>query len=279
MAFQPVYVALITVGGRTYEYYGNAEDELSLVEERPTLRLVEGQIENYQLPHQVAIVPLFSTQLKIPREQFEPLSFTVGNHEIEIEQLYTRGGEAVIYKGRLDHRPVIFKMYTRAAKKLRGLPSEIRDYLPERYLLLKEGRGRYVVVMQPLQEVVYSDRIYQQSLEFLKRMEALNEVHGDISPGNLMMDAEGNVKFIDFLRLRGGTPFYSKGNTDRQALGRVLLGFKYAPFGLRCHKCTLRKLYEVYRSSHPEASEAEFFQWFQCTFPQDQQSLHLLQMV
>ena len=63
----------------------------------------------------------------------------------------------------------------------------------------------------------------------------------------------------------------------QQREGRVLLGFEYAPLikeylnqlGMVWQKCTLRKLYEVYRSSHPAANESEFFQWFEPTLTSD----------
>lgn len=61
-------------------------------------------------------------------------------------------------------------------------------------------------------------------------MKKSDKIHGDISPGNIMMDKEGNVKFIDFSRSPSNkeTRFYSQNHTDTQGMGRVLFGLKYA---------------------------------------------------
>ncbi len=287
--FKPTFVALIKINDISYEYYGNELNQLSLVEEQPTFKLNPElqQLDNYPIPHTVEILSLFSTKIKIPRESFiNPIKFITNNKEISIDQFYIKGGEASIYTGKINNNPVIFKMYTRAGKKLRALSPKIRKYQPYKYILFKEGRGRYLVGMQILQEAVWSEKIFNQSLEFLKIMDDLNEIHGDISPGNLMMDYERNVKFIDFIRIKGGTPFYSKNTTDRQALGRTLLGIKYTSLikqyinqlNITYTKYTLFKLYDIYLKYYPDSEEKDFFNWFYQNFPQDEYSLQLLQM-
>lgn len=109
-------------------------------------------------------------------------------------------------------------MDTRFGKTLRALPNEINEYLPQKYLLFKEGSGKYIVAMQPLQEAIWSDKLYQQSFRFLKKMESLNGLHSS----NIMQDAEGNLKLIDFSQtaIMKGTPFYAAEKRDRQAMAR-----------------------------------------------------------
>jgi serine/threonine protein kinase len=140
--------------------------------------------------------------------------------------------------------------------------------------------------MEHLQELIFTDRIYEQSMLFLQKMQLLNEIHGDISPGNVMQDSEGNVKFIDFSRskLNIGTDFYSQGRNDKQAMAIVLLNYKYTSLikehyqqlGIihNNYKYTLDKLYKF-----KELDEIKFFEWFEVNFPQDEQSYKLLKMI
>jgi len=280
--FQPSYLALVQAQGTICEYYLNEQNELSLIEEAASFQLVHGQIQNYPLPHSVKIKQIYNTSIKISCEPFvQQIHINFDTHSIVLENLYRKGGEAIIYKGTLDGRSVVFKMYTRFGKKLRALPVKIHKYLPQKYLLFKEGAGRYVIAMEKLEEPRWSQQLYHQSLEFLK----LHVLHGDISPGNVMQDTEGNLKLIDFLRIgiMKGTPFYASGNTDQQALGRVLLSLKYQPLmktflsnlGVSCKRCSLSKLYRVFAGTH---SIPEFLQWFQQNFEQDQISRDLIQM-
>lgn len=281
--FRPRSIATITIDNQSYDYYVVEDNQLALIEEKPTLRLVDGQIENLSSPHSVLIKPLYRVDSNIPLKVLkQPLRFTIGNHQVSIDQIYTRGGEAVIYKGTLDGHLVIIKTYVKAPRTLRALPPKLRPYLPKKYLLFEDSSRGYFIAMEPLENLVYSQKIFNQSLEFLKILEALNEVHGDISPGNLLQDSEGNVKVIDFTRPGSlGTPFYSQGHSDRQAMARVLLGYKYAPLVkqyIDAGRSTLYRLYRYYQSLFPGADEEQFFKWFQETFPQDQESLQLINM-
>lgn len=281
--FRPKSIATVTVGNQSYDYYIVDDNQLALIEEKPTLRLIQGQVEGLSSPHSVLIKPLYRVESHIPLKDLKRvLKLTIGNHQVSIDQIYLRGGEAVIYKGTLDGQPVIIKTYIKFPRTLRALPPELRPYLPKKYLLFEDLSRGYFISMEPLEELVYSQKIFNQSLEFLNLLEALNEVHGDISPGNLLQDSEGNLKIIDFARPGSlGTPFYSQGNSDRKAMARVLLGYKYASL-IRNYinegSPTLYKLYRYYQSRFPGADEQQFFKWFQETFPQDQESLQLLMM-
>lgn len=315
------FVALISVEGTIYEYYhydaGLPPELVSLIEERPTLKLVRDddkwRIEHYTTAHTVEIVPMFRVGVRLPREPLvQPMAFAIDAHQIVIQQIIDRGVEGVIYTGTLDNNPMIFKMYTRNRRTLRSLPPEIREYVPRKYLLFEDKIKRYVIAMQPLINTTFSEKLLQQSLQFLQIMQQLGEVHGDISPGNVMMDEAGNVKFIDFARTPAnkGTAFYSKNRTDAQALAIVLLGFKYAEWTrgyiqnlftqvnaralpkdetiidklrgqleLPLHRFTLGALFRNYKLGvENEIPEAEFVEWLKTTLPQDDQSRLLISM-
>lgn len=275
------YVALITVDRTIYEYYGNANYEFGLAEEKPTFKL------NQPLPPNVKVIPTYCTTVEVSPQLASPLRFVINNYSIYIEKILSRGGEAIIYQGTLNQRPVVFRKYLFLSRKLRSLPPEIYNYVPRKYLLFNDGEDIPILVMEQLKELVFTNRIYEQSLLFLQQMEALNEVHGDISPSNVMQNNEGNVKFIDFSRStrNKGTKFYSKERTDRQAMAIVLLNYKYRDLvkehcqslGLIHNdhrKYTLGNLYKL-----KGMDESAFFNWIEHTFPQDQQSSTLFGMI
>lgn len=269
------YVALITVNGITYEYYGNSNYEFGLIEEKPTIKINGDHVENYPFVHTLNLIPLYSTNYEIPKNLSTPLNFMVKDYLIHIEKVYKTGGEAIIYQGTLNQFPVLFRKYVRLTRKLRLLPPEINKYMPKKYLLFNDNEEIPILVMEHLQELIFTDKIYEQSLLFLQQMESLNEVHGDISPGNVMQDNEGNLKLIDFSRskLNIGTSFYSENRTDKQSMAIVLLNSKYSAL-IKNYSDTLAKLYIL-----KQMDEIQFFKWFESTFPQDQQSYTLLNMI
>jgi len=281
------YIALVTVNEITETYYGNSNNEFGLIEEKPTIILKENKIINYPFVHTVNLISMYSTSEEVPLNLLSPLHFMINDHSIYIEKFYKRGGEAVIFQGIFDQIPVLFRRYTKLTRKLRLLPSEISEYLPKKYLLFEDDYGVPILVMEHLKELIFTDRIYEQSMLFLEKMQSLNEIHGDISLGNVMQDSEGNVKFIDFSRskLNLGTEFYSQGRNDKQAMAIVLLNYKYESLikdyyqqlGLihdNTCKYTLNKLYKF-----KQLDEIKFFKWFEVTFPQDKQSYRLLEMI
>jgi serine/threonine protein kinase len=281
------YVALITVDGIIYQYYGNSDYEFGSVEEKPTVKLQGDQLVNYPLIHTVNLIPMYSTSVEVPVNLVLPLHFMINGYSIYIERIYKKGGEAVIFQGTLNQISVLFRRYFRLSRKLRLLPPEINRYVPKKYLLFNDAEDVPILAMEQLQGLIFTDRIYEQSLMFIQQMEVLNEVHGDISLGNVMQDRDGNVKFIDFSRtkLNIGTSFYSHGRTDRQALAIVLLSYKYISL-IKEHYIQLGLIYDdnytytldkLYTFKGLE--EITFFQWFEHTFPQDEQSYTLFGMI
>jgi len=280
------YVALVTVNESIATYYGNLND-FGLAEEKPTITLKGNQIVNYPFAHTVNLISMYSTSEEVLSNLSSPLHFMINGFSIYIEKIYKRGGEAVIFQGTFNQIPVLFRRYVKLARKLRLLPSEISEYLPKKYLLFEDGNDVHILIMEHLQELIFTDRIYEQSMLFLQKMQSLNEIHGDISPGNVMQDSEGNVKFIDFSRgkFNKGTNFYSQGRNDKQAMAIVLLNCKYKSLikehyqqlGLmhdNSYKYTLDKLYKL-----KELDEIKFFKWVELNFPQDKQSYKLLEMI
>lgn len=236
---------------------------------------------------------MFKTKIVLPLEAFsDPIEFTIYDHTLHIEEMVAKGGEGIIYRGTLDGKSVVFKMYIKGSRTLRYLPSALSKYSPEKYLLFQEGKRRFVIVMEPLLPPVYSKNLLEESLAFLSEMKALREVHGDISPGNIMMDSEGHAKFIDFARGKGnlGTPFYSGDHNDSESLALVLLGIKYGEWiknyieavyeeskddhskqklALLSHKITLHTLFRAYQIQNKEATEDMFMVWLHHSLPED----------
>ena len=308
MDFNPQYLALITINGTTYEYYGNEKHELALVEQQPTLQMVnvnnKWQLQNYHLMHDIQIVPLYKTTEFITTNKIiQPYNLIVGSHRVTIDKFMNKGGEAVIYHGTYDGLPVIIKSYFRRPTSLPWLSPKLAKYTPIKYLLFQDQTRAYFVIMEQLQTLVYSSNILKQALEFIDLVENNDLRHGDISPGNVMQDAQGNLKLIDFSRsINTGTPFYSKCNFDREAMARVLLSYKFrsqmavSPLlqerTNKGYSSSLAGLYRAYLQwigatpdmkpikddPHQKAREKLFFQWFVNSFPQDEESTLLLDM-
>lgn len=236
---------------------------------------------------------MFKTKIVLPLEAFsDPIEFTIYDYTLRIEEMIAKGGEGIIYRGTMDEKSVVFKMYIKSSRMLKYLPSALSKYCPEKYLLFQEGKQRFVIVMEPLRPSVYSKTLLEESLAFLSDLKALNEVHGDISPGNIMMDSEGHAKFIDFARSKAilGTPFYSKNHNDSESLALVLLGLKYGEWirnyvevvykeskddylkqklYLPLHKITLHTLFRSYQIKNKDATEDMFMVWLHDSLPED----------
>lgn len=294
-----IFVALISEGKdrkilyhyddrRNYQFIGPIEEKHTLELSRENEEL---KIKDYPVDHTVKIIPMFKANIILPSEEFNnSIEFSIHEYRISIQGIVAKGGEGIIYRGLMNSHPMIFKVYTRLAFILRSLPPELRVFVPKKHLLFLDGsaRRRYVVAMDTLYVPVFSKKIMKQSLQFISIMEELNEVHGDISPGNIMMDSEGNVKFIDFSRSKRnlGTPFYSKNHKDRAALALVLLGLKYNKLirslinndDIPLHKYTLHKLFKWYNEKNGPITEKEFMEWFNTIIPQDEENKLLIEM-
>ena len=317
MAFAPKYLATITINNTLYEYYSDVNYLLALIEQEPTLQLVnrdeKWQIDNYAIPHTVTLQPLYTVERQIPLKEIkQSIHLSFEPYKLTIDSFFKKGGEAVIYKGKLNAQPVIIKTYTKSARTLPWISRKLAPYTPMKYLLFEDLSKAYFVVMEELQELVYNNSTLAQGLAFINLLESIGARHGDISPANIMQDAQGNLKFIDFARsITQGTSFYNKGISDRKALARTLLSAKYQ-FILSTtpllqgtikegNKATLGKLYRTYLKTFvkpvndlPDGLQQlqqkpltqveetiiqqQFFDWFQQYFPQDNESLQLIAM-
>ena len=307
MEFKPKYLAELIIDNVAYEYYSNENYQLALLEQQPSLQLVDvngvWQLANYPRAHTVTLLPLYKVDVQIPIKKLkQPLHFTLGPHDVTLDALAAKGGEAVIYNGTWNKRPVIIKAYVKRPRTLPWIASQLAGYAPEKYILFEDLFRGFFVVMEQLQDLVYGPNTMNQGLAFLNVLESIGARHGDISNGNIMQDSQGHLKFIDFSRnVTTGTPFYSKGNTDRQALARVLLSYKYRQYFIASpllhgtDNPTLAKLFRAYLQQlniisnttkltdlipGPKLKELEkqFFNYFQQTFPQDNESTQLLEM-
>ena len=303
MAFKPQHLAVITINNTIYEYYSDINYNLALIEQKPTMKLRNDnnawQIINYSVSHTVDLQSLYQIKIQISSKNIDKrLQFTLGYYELTIDSFYKKGGEAVVYKGTLHKCPVIIKTYTKGPRTLPWISEKLAAYAPIKYLLFEDISRAYFVVMEELQELVYNNTTLTQGLAFINLLESIGACHGDISPGNIMQDTHGNLKFIDFARPAAhGTPFYNKGFTDRKALARTLLSYKYQSLlstspllqGGEQSKPTLGKLYRAYLRSITKANhelsekeeiriQKEFFDWFQQSFVQDKEGLELVAM-
>lgn len=309
MGFLPKYLAVITINNVAYEYYADINLLAGLIEQTPTLQIVDQngiwQIADYFIAHTIKLDNLYQVPLHIPSNNFNtPMYFLLEPYVLTIDNFFTRGGEAVIYQGTLNHRPVIIKTYIKNPKILPQISQKLALYTTIKYLLFTDITGAYFVVMEELQELVYNNRTLQQGLAFINLLESIGARHGDISRGNIMQDTEGNIKFIDFARSKNtGTFFYNKGNNDRSSLARTLLSYKYqlalstTPLldGVlkKDEKRTLSKLYRVFlrkyvsnddnvlnklSSVQVKILDKQFFDWFQQNFIQDDESRKLIDM-
>jgi len=88
------YVALITVNGMTYEYYGNANFEFGLAEEKPTFKLNGNQLVNYPLPHTITLHPMYSTEVELP----PPLRFMINGYSILLRNFTSKEENQLFFK-------------------------------------------------------------------------------------------------------------------------------------------------------------------------------------
>lgn len=302
MTFEPKYLAVITINNTVYEYYSDTDFNLALIEQEPTLKLQNSnnawQLINYLAPHTVKLEPIHRIGIEVSRNKIDKqLQFILGPYKLTIDSFYKRGGEAVVYKGTLDQHAVVIKTYIKGPRTLPWISQKLATYTPMKYMLFEDLSGAYFVVMEELRELVYDNNTLTQGLAFINLLESIGTHHGDISPANVMQDAQGNVKFIDFARFATlSTLFYNKGLTDRKGLTRTLLSYKYqsalstTPLlqGAEPSKPTLGKLYRAYlqnvtkiKNESPEKQlpqTEEFFDWFQQSFVQDKEGLELIAM-
>lgn len=280
MAFRPTNIVIID----NAIYYSNKEGEVGLIEEEPTMQLAPDNTVNGQ---NVTVLPIPRLEIQIPRVKLPtPINFTIGNNEITVSDIHAEGGEGIIYKGILNRVPVILKTYIKRPRTLPRISPYLRRYVPTKYLLFEDASRAYFVIMEELDPLVYTTKIFKQSREFLTLLEQFNIRHGDISPGNIMQDGQGNLKLIDFARQGAlGTRFYSKDNSDRKAMALSLLSHKYSQLigeYLNNPKPSLYKLYIHYTANFPlirgnqKANMNNFFSWFKRTFPQDNESIQLI---
>jgi thiamine kinase-like enzyme len=78
-------------------------------------------------------------------------------------------------------------------------------------------------VLEKLYQPIFTEKLYQQALDFLSLLQMLNAKHNDISISNVMMDKEGDLKLIDFSGYTV-TPGYF--GTDCQNMATVLFELK-----------------------------------------------------
>lgn len=303
------FVAIVSYEGKEELFYQSSfarRDRntrfVGRTEETPIFQLIkengEWKIGNYDRNHTVKILPMFSILNKLPLEPFnQSFSFNIHTHKLCIRKILAKGGEGIIYEGIMDNKEVVFKMYMKRSMVLRYLPSILSKYCPKKYLLFLAG-DYYVIVMERLYSPVYSTKLLKESLEFLSIMKETNETHGDISPGNVMMDSSGSVKFIDFSRgvFNGGTPFYSKDHNDSVSLSLVLLGLKYSKWikdymknskveevrevnDLPSYRYTLNLLFKVYQKENGNVTKDMFFKWIDKELPEDEEKKILMGML
>lgn len=268
------HCAYITIGDIVYEYYVVNDNQLALIEEYPTFTMKDRQIVDYPTQHTIEIKTIEQFDDRIsPTKIRTPMHVSFGKHNMMIDSIFMKGGEAIIYKGTYNQQPAIFKTYIHLSRSLRAIPSELSVYSPLKYFIFDDWSKARFVVMQLLQTLVYTSTIFNQSMAYLNLLEKLGVVHGDISPGNILQDDKGNLKVIDYARpSSGGTPFYSQGYTDKQAMARTLLGYKYKPL-IEIDNPTLGKLYKS-----TGFNEDSFFDWLSSAFPQDEESILLIAM-
>jgi serine/threonine protein kinase len=275
---RPVYrashMAYITIDTIVYEYYVTDNNKLSMVEEYPTFTMKDGQIVDYPTQHTIKIIPIERIDDRIsPTNIRTPVVISLGKHNMRIDSIFMKGGEAIVYKGIHNQHPAIFKTYIHLSRTLRMIPPELSSYSPRKYFLFDDWSKARFVVMELLQPLVYTHAIFTQCMAYLDLLDTLGVEHGDISPGNILQDNQGNLKVIDYARASsGGTPFYSQNTTDRQAMSRTLLGYKYISL-INMDNPTLGKLYKS-----TGLDKDSFFNWLSSTFPQDEESIQLIAM-
>lgn len=134
-------------------------------------------------------------------------------------EIIAKGGQGKIWKGKLEGKPVIIKVYQKEAyefyknevKILTRLGSYSATYIPKLYdFYLKESTP--MIVMEAIDgitleavikrgeklnpKVLYV--IFLQLLLALKYIHSHNIVHNDLKSNNVMIDRYNNIKLIDF---------------------------------------------------------------------------------
>lgn len=242
-------LVIVTINDVEYELVPKIKDNkiyLSAIEEYPLYQLEKfgdiWNIKGYNINHNIEFIPEYRVTFSILDENL-PIEFTLRKHKLKIIKIKCRGGEGIIYEGMMDGIDIIFRVQYRNIYKFNDqekqrfykfidLSLEVSKYTPRKLLYFIDDKEKIVLCMEKMYPLIYSKHILNQAIDFLKTLKHNNIVHGDISPGNLLMDKEGNLKVIDFSDMStkkrtDGTKFYSKFNTDSQAMARSLLYIKY----------------------------------------------------
>lgn len=194
------------------------------------------------------------------------------------------GTEGVIYEIEFDGHPRIAKIWfpernlegtisnrVYEVQILRFLSQKYPEMVPEIFGYFRVPDGSYMIVMEKLYPFEYSEESAERLFQYLDTLEAHGIKHGDISPNNLMEDAAGEPKLIDFsgrVQLAGdqfGTYFYSFRCTDRVSLARSLLHYKFRNLEEEIWSI-LEPIAEYSKFGHL-CSDPQFF-WFGSSLPE-----------
>ena len=123
------YVALINVNNTIYSYYGRDQYEFGVAGELPTIQILDNQVQEYNVPHTVEIIPIYRL------EDFPPFD---------------------------NYTHIMFKHPPRL------LPHTIREYLPIIHMILRDENHNIHYIMEKLHPFVYSKGREKSCLDFLQ---------------------------------------------------------------------------------------------------------------